>query len=147
MKKFLFIPFLALGVASCTTLKSGTSKTLDIVGPGVIQMPVVADLEVRSVKVSHTLTYKASNVVAKNNAKSDVVRELLQREKADVLIEPTYESVSTAGNIELTVFGFPATYKNFRIIQKEDIELIEAAPRLLQKAETVHSDILTKKKK
>lgn len=146
MKKLLLLSLLAGSLASCTVSKSGTSKTLDIVGPGVIQMPVVADLDVRSTKVSHSKTYSSALSKASSNIKADLVRELLRENQADVLIEPTYETVSKSGKVTLTVHGFPATYKNFRQVTREDLDLIEAAPKLLQKAESEESSVLTKKK-
>lgn len=145
MKKILFFSFLSLGLISCDALKTGTAKSMDVIGPGVIQMPVVADLDVRSTKVSHTITYTTTNKPASSNAKSDVIRELLKRENADVLIEPTFESVKSGSRTELTVYGFPATYVNFRPIQQEDVELLEVAPQLLQKAESEESIFKLKK--
>ncbi|QAA82818.1 hypothetical protein EI546_14320 [Aequorivita sp. H23M31] len=144
MRKIIFISASFLFMASCTTLKTGTSKTMDIVGPGVIQMPLVADLNVRPAKVSLTKTFtKTSGTSA--NANTDVVRELLKRENADVLVEPTFESTKTGTKTEITVYGFPATYVNFRPIEEKDLKLIEVTPGLLQKADT-HSSIITTSK-
>lgn len=120
-------------------MKTGTSKTLDIIGPGVIQMPLVADLNVRPAKVSHTKVFKSGTSTV--NANSDVIRELLQRENADVLIEPTFETTSVVGKTEITVYGYPATYVNFRPIQESDIKLVEVAPKLLQKADNTVSAV------
>jgi len=141
MKKIIYLSSLLLLTISCTTLKSGTSKTMDIVGPGVIHMPVVADLNVRPTKVSHTKTFSKT---ATSSANSDVVRELLKRENADVLVEPSFESTTSGMKTEITVYGFPATYVNFRTIEEKDIVLIEVIPGLLQKADTKTSTISTK---
>lgn len=113
-------------------------------GPGVIQMPLVADLNVRATKVSHTKTFTKSSS-SSQNARTDVVRELLMRENADVLIEPTFESSTTGMKTEITVYGFPATYTNFRSIEEKDIKLIEVSPKILQKADTNTSIISTTK--
>ncbi|SRR5690554_6860297 len=144
MKKIIYLSASLLFLASCTTIKSGTSKTMDIVGPGVIQMPVVADLNVRPTKVSYTKTFKKVES-SSTNAKTDVVRELLKRENADVLVEPTFESSTVGSKTEITVYGFPATYVNFRPIEEKDIQLIEVTPGLLQKADTNSSTVTTTK--
>ena len=141
MKKIIYLSAVLFATISCTTLKSGTSKTMDIVGPGVIHMPVVADLNVRPTKVSHTKTFSKT---AGATANSDVVRELLKRENADVLVEPSFESTTSGMKTEITVYGFPATYVNFRAIEEKDIKLIEVNPGLLQKAESRTSTISTK---
>ncbi|HLV92484.1 MAG TPA: hypothetical protein VKX34_05120 [Aequorivita sp.] len=135
MKKIILLSVSLLFMVSCKTTKSGSSKTMDIVGPGVIQMPLVADLIVSSSKVSHTKTFTKSSG-SSLNARADVVRELLKRENADVLIEPTFESSSSGTKTEITVYGFPATYSNIRTIEEKDIKLIEVSPGLLQKADT-----------
>jgi len=144
MKKIIYLSVSLLLFASCSTIKSGTSKTMDIVGPGVIQMPVVADLNVRPTKVSFTKVFKKVEG-SSTNAKTDVVRELLKRENADVLVEPTFESSTMGTKTEITVYGFTATYVNFRSIEEKDIPLIEVTPGLLQKADTNSSTITTTK--
>ena len=138
MKKLILLSTSLLLTVSCTTLKTGTSKTMDIVGPGVIQMPVVADLNVRPNKVSLTKTFSKSQSATAN---TDVVRELLKRENADVLVEPTFESTTSGMKTEVTVYGFPATYVNFRPIEEKDVKLIEVTPGLLQKADTKTSSV------
>lgn len=143
---FYFVPLIGLLFASCATTNTGSSKSLDIVGPGVLHLPVVADLEVSQQRVSYTKTF---NITGESNstAKNEVIRELLKQYNSDVLIEPIFESTKTGSKLELTVTGFPAKYKNFRTIQKSDIELIETTPGLIQKAEeNISGSILNKKK-
>ena len=70
MKKVMFI-LIALSLISCSTTKSSTSKTIDIVGAGVIHKPIVADLEVNPTKTSKTVELK--NVLSLDNAKNEVV--------------------------------------------------------------------------
>lgn len=144
MKKLLLLGTSLLIFSSCATIKSGTAKTMDIIGPGVIQMPLVADLNVRPTKVSHTKTFSKGSS-SSVNAQTDVVRELLKRENADVLVEPTFESTQSGTKTEITVYGFPATYVNFRTIEATDIQLIEVSPKLLQKADTNSSSVTTMK--
>lgn len=103
-------------------------------GPGVLHKPVIADLTVSQNKISKTVTL--SNVQLLDNGKHAAVRELLKENDADVLVEPTYESTSRNGVTELTVYGWPAKYKNFRQVEEKDIKLLEVKPYYLQKAET-----------
>ena len=143
MKKVMFI-LIALSLISCSTTKSGTAKTMDIVGAGVIHKPIVADLEVSPTKTSKTVVLK--NVLSLDNAKNEVVSELLKERNADLLVEPTFESKTKNGKTQLTVNGWTASYKNFRPIEEKDIKFLEVKPNLLQKANT-YEPIVEKKKK
>ena len=132
MKKILL--FLSLIIlASCSTTKSGTSKSIDIVGPGVIHKPVIADLDVKEEKISATSSF--NKVESMESARNEVLRKALKSANADVLVEPSYESITKNGKTELTVYGWPATYKNFRQVTEEDIQFLEIRPHYLQKAE------------
>lgn len=147
MKKIIYsIPLIALLFTSCATTSTGSSKSLDIVGPGVLHLPVVADLEVSQQRVSYSKTFSVTGEVG-STAKNEVIRELLKQHNSDVLIEPIFESTKSGAKLELTVTGFPAKYKNFRTIQKSDIELIEATPGFIQKAEENISGVILNKKK
>lgn len=127
---------------SCATVTtSGTSKTMDIIGPGVFHVPVVADLDVSSTKVSATEVFALGTVF--ESAKNETVRKLLQAHGADVLVEPTFETI-TKGKVTITVYGFPAKYKNFRSVKEEDLKILELSPKYLQKAETQESNVLIK---
>lgn len=142
MRKLLLLICVAL-LASCSTTKTGTSKTLDIVGPGVIHKPIIADLDVQQQKISYTANF--SRIESMQNARNEAVREALEQYNADVLIEPSYQSITSKGNTELTVSGWPATYKNFRQIVEEDIPLLEVKPHYLQKAEFNETEVEKKK--
>ncbi len=143
MKKVMFI-LISLSLISCSTTKSSTSKTIDIVGAGVIHKPIVADLEVNPTKTSKTVELR--NVLSLDNAKNEVVSELLKERNADLLVEPTFESKTKNGKTQLTVNGWTASYKNFRPIEEKDIKFLEVKPNLLQKANT-YEPIIEKKKK
>ena len=106
---------------------------MDVVGPGVIHKPVVVDLNVKSEKVEVTTTF--NGIESLENAKNNVVRKLLKEQDADVLVEPTFETVTKNGKTELTVKGWPAnTYNNFRPIEEKDLKLLEVKPSYLQKS-------------
>lgn len=143
MKKIILIFAITLSVISCTTTKSGTSKTLDIVGSGVVHKPVIADLDVNQEKVSKTVELK--NVLSLNAAKNEAVRDLLKEKNADILVEPTFDSSTKMGKTTLTVHGWVANYKNFRPVEEKDIKFLEIKPNYLQKAETYQP--VTEKKK
>lgn len=144
MKKIILLLALSIIFASCSVTKSGTAKSMDIVGPGVIHKPIVVDLNVDSEKSE--ATSKFSGIESMDNAKNDVVRKLLKEKNADVLVEPTFETMTKNGKTELTVRGWPATYKNFRPIEEKDLKLLEVKPSYLQKAETYQAVTEEKKK-
>ncbi|MBU4538916.1 MAG: hypothetical protein L6264_03575 [Weeksellaceae bacterium] len=143
MKKNLLLAFAAASLISCSTVQSGTSKTMDIVGTGVIHKPVIADLNVSQEKVSRTMTF--TNLQSLETAKNSVVRELLKEKEADVLVEPTFDSTTKNGTTELTVYGWTATYKNFRQVEEKDLKVLEVRPNFIQKAETTQPATEVKK--
>ena len=121
MKKLLSGIIIIMLVASCSNTKSttNTSKTLPIYSSGVIQKPVIVELDVKQVKVTATVTGKmGSNIVS---LKAEAVSAAIKTAGADVLVEPTYTVVTNRGSSTVTVSGFPATYKNFRDIKPEDV--------------------------
>lgn len=142
MKKIILLS-LTIALVSCSTSKSGTAKTMDIVGSGVIHKPVIADLDVKQDKVEKTVEVK--NLTSIDNAKNEVIRDLLKERNADVLIEPSFYSTTKGSKTELTVYGWTANYKNFRPIEEKDIKFLEIKPSLLQKAD-VYQPTTEKKK-
>lgn len=143
MKKNLFLALVAASLISCSTVQSGTSKTIDIVGTGVIHRPVIADLNVSQEKVSKTMNF--GNLQSLETAKNSVVRELLKEKGADVLVEPTFDSTTKNGSTEVTVYGWTATYKNFRQVEERDLKVLEVRPNFIQKAETTQPATEVKK--
>ena len=106
------------------TYYSETVKVSDVHGIGVLQKPVIADLDVKEQKVigKSYILLPASLETAKLNALADA----LEKSKADVLIEPIYKTEKSSGAILATVTGFPGYYKNFRPITAEDLPLLNA---------------------
>lgn len=143
MKKIIIL-LCAIALTSCSTTKSGTSKTMDIVGSGVIYKPVVVDLDVKQEKTEKTLVLK--DVQSLENAKNEVVRELLREKNADILVEPSFDSKTKNGKTELTVYGWTANYKNFRQAEEKDLKFLEVKPSFMQKAD-VYQPVTEKKKK
>lgn len=143
--KVVFYSLLSLAFFSCQTvkLKSGTSKSKDIVGVGVIHKPVVVDLDVSQQKVSKTI--KLKNVESLELAKSEAIREILKENNADLFIEPKFETVTENGRTELTLTGWLAYYKNFKTIEEKDIKLLEVSPAYFNNSNTTQPIIITKK--
>ncbi len=133
MKKIVLTLAAVALLTSCSVTKTGTAKSIDITGAGVIHTPVTADLEVDDQKASHTITLK--KVENKTEARNTAIRELLALKNADVLVEPTYTTETSRGKTKLTVTGWPARYVNFRKMTEEDRALIEFLPQY-KKAES-----------
>lgn len=137
--------FLITFLASCSSMKSttNTAKTLGVYGAGVIQKPVIVELDVKQAKVSSTVTGKfGSNLEV---LKSEAVSQATKTAGADVLVEPYYTIVNQRGTSTVTVTGFPATYKNFRDITAADVPLIKAG--ILQTARVAEPTMTFKKSK
>ena len=109
---------LMLMASSCTTIKK-TATTAEVDNT-VVTYPTVADLEVTP---CHIAEPKLST------AKGNLIAELLEEQKADVLLEAQFTFQRTPyGERVLTVTGFPAVYKNFRKATKSDLDAIKAIP-------------------
>lgn len=138
------VVIISISITSCSSMKSttNTAKTLNIYGSGVIQNPVIVDLDVKQTKVSAITTGKlGSNIEA---LKAEAVSIAVKNAAADVLVEPTYTIVSNRGTSRVTVTGFPATYKNFRDIKLEDVPLIKAG--ILQPAKVAEPTTIWNRK-
>lgn len=128
---------------SCGTTKTSTTKSLDIYGSGVIQKPVVVDLNVSQTKV--TGYAKGSSRESLETIKLKAVGDALKKANADVMVEPKFDTETKGGYTTAYVSGWPATYSNFRPIATEDIPLLEAG--ILQKAEAYAPPVVASRKK
>jgi hypothetical protein len=140
--KIIALSFCSIAFFSCKTVKSGTAKSINISGIGVIHKPVVADLEVSQQKATKTIILK--NMETLENGKQQIIREILSENKADLLVEPKYDSVTKNGKTELTVTGWLAYYKNFRMMEEKDIKLFEVRPAIISTVETSQPMIFKK---
>jgi len=140
--KIILLSLCSIAFVSCKTIKSGTAKSIDVSGIGVIHKPVIADLEVNQQKTTKTITLK--NMESLENAKQQIIREVLSENKADLLVEPKFDSVTKNGKTELTVTGWLAYYKNFRTLEEKDIKLLEVRPALIKTVETSQPSIFKK---
>lgn len=142
--KLGLIFIMAIAVTSCQTVKSGTAKSRDIVGIGIIHKPVIADLDVNQQKVTKTINLKGLESL--ESAKSEAIREILKENNADLFIEPKFETITKNGKTELTINGWLAFYKNFRTIEEKDIRLIEVNPFGSYNSEKSQPVIISNKK-
>ncbi|MFA5782846.1 MAG: hypothetical protein WC868_11330 [Bacteroidales bacterium] len=144
-KQILFLTIVtSTFLTSCTVLKTSTSKTMDIYGAGVIQKPVLVDLDVKETKVTGTATATMTKSTSLETVKQKAVADALKKTNADVLIEPKFETETSGRRTTATVTGFPATFKNFRSITAEDVPLLQVG--VIQKAD-VYEPTKEKQKK
>ncbi len=116
---FVLFLFGLVTIVACTTIKTNTSKRLDIYGAGVIQKPVIVDLVVKETKITGYATGSALE-----NVKSMAIANAISKANVDVLVEPVFEISTSGGKTTVTVVGFPGYYKNFRPMLEEDINII-----------------------
>lgn len=104
---------LAIAVASCTSKKTSTVKATDIYGIGVIQYPVVVDLDVKQEKVSGEIAWKGGGATL-DNLKEMAMTDAIKKSNSDVLVDPRYDIVIKGRKKNVSVSGYPASYTNFR---------------------------------
>ena len=133
-KTFILFALLAscvLFFASCISVrKLETAKTRDVAVTGLVHLPTVATLDVSQTKVTELFTINAKKKLSDAD-KAFAVSKLLTKYNADVLVEPRYTiEVTTAGKrstFNVIVSGYPATYKNFRPLSLDDIDLLNVS--------------------
>lgn len=70
-------------------------------------------------------------------AKREIIHNLLSENNADLFVEPKFQSVTKNGKTELTVTGWLAYYKNFRIIKENDLKLLEIRPEVIHREPSI----------
>lgn len=123
IRGLLFAMLISTFLASCAVIEK-TAKTMDIYGAGVIQNPVLVDLDVKETKVSGSATGGIGTAL--ENIKQYAVTDALNKANADILVQPKFEIETSEGQSTVTVTGFPATYKNFRSMKPEDAPLLQS---------------------
>lgn len=133
MNRTLIISIAAatLFLTACATKKTATVKSSDIHGSGVIQYPVIADLDVKEQKVSGSVQWRGGGA-SLNDLKEMAMTDAVKKSNADVLIEPTFEIEIKGRRKSVTAVGYPANYKNFRNATPADtvIQKIVAVKKL-----------------
>lgn len=115
---------IVLLLASCTSNKTITSKSSDIYGAGVVQYPVVAEIEVSPTKISGTVVWKGGGA-STNTLKEMAISEAVKSANADVLVEPRFEVEVKGRKRTVTATGFPAKYKSFRNAELSDTLIVK----------------------
>lgn len=123
MVRLVYFLLVILVLSSCSTSKytSSSSKSMDIYGAGVIQNPVLVDLDVSNEKVSGNAEGYSTSV---NALKQQAISNATKLANCDVLIEPRFETETKGNSTLVTVTGYPARYVNFRPLRPEDVALI-----------------------
>lgn len=118
----------ALALSSCASVQYTASSVK--VDSDVYNL-TVADMDVSTQKVSKTTSWKWNplNTVSVAVEKDNTTAQLLEEAGADVLVEPQYvvkrRGIFRGGSV--TVTGFPAKYKSFRSMTKDDAEILSLA--------------------
>ena len=117
MKKLILTVMTAMSVlcvTSCTTVKK-TATTQDVSTVGAAGG--VADVVVSHKKIGFSSAVpRRGRRGGSNSVKATAVAEALKANgNADILVNPQFDMKIRRGSIrEITVTGYPATYKNFR---------------------------------
>ncbi len=120
--KVLCLLLVVFVFSSCaTTYKTATSSTTEIANTSITEHRLAVDLDIKETKVEGK--FEGVNVNT-DYAKNMAISDALQKNSADVLVEP-YFLIETDGNkTTVTVKGYPATYRNFRALTLEDSILL-----------------------
>lgn len=101
--------------------------------------PTIADLDISSTKVvesetyDNTLSYYDVDNLNKGNGsatldylKNLTISKVVKKHNADVIVAPIFDVKTSddAKKIIITVTGYPATYKNFRMVTPADAEAL-----------------------
>lgn len=132
----ILLIFTLTAVSCTTTQQASTTRVMDVYGPGVLQLPVVGELDVDIEKVSGTASDSSPNVNI-DQLKKSAVNNAVKNAEADILIEPSFEINAEGNETTVVASGFPATYTNFRSIELDDVPLLEIGQ--LQKATVFES--------
>lgn len=118
-----------LALSSCTTV-ANRQKTFDydylfITKQGIIQRPLLADLDVAKQRQVITRSYKNTTV---STARQNIVEEFIRQFQCDLIVQPYFstqsESVSGKTNVDVTLNAYPAHYRNLRNYEPKDRELL-----------------------
>jgi hypothetical protein len=125
IQSILTLMIIASVFSSCAALNKTKSVDYDymyISKQGIIQRPLVTDLEVAKEKQKLTRTYRDVSVA---QAKENIMGEFIQQFSCDLIVQPYFITSSDGTalvktNVEVTVNGYPASYKNIRMYEPKD---------------------------
>lgn len=119
-----FVICAILILSSCSTTNKSKSADYDymyITKTGIIQKPLITDLDVEKTKVTVTKTY---NNISVNGAKENVMADFIKEQNCDIIIQPYFTTSSVASStkttITVTVTGYPGHYRNIRPYDPKD---------------------------
>lgn len=129
---------MALLLASCTTMRTRTFDYdyMYISKTGIIQRPLISDLEVGKQKMKISRKYK--NISLKL-AKENVMGEFIQEHNCDLIVQPYFTTETINYETTVTVIGYPASFKNIRqfdakdtiyLLPRANFKLDESGPRI-----------------
>lgn len=120
MKRILLGFSLILLMSSCSMFKASTATTMAVASS--LTSATSADLQISQTKVSYTYyPKKIDRKAGINHVKSNAVAAALKANgNADILVERQFETIYKTGLFSkkiksVTVTGYPATYKNFKV--------------------------------
>lgn len=90
-----------------------------------------ADLEIGDKRVSKTTTWgpKVFSPTSLEQRKANLIIELCREVGADVIVDPQFTySKRFMGGGKLTLYGYPATYKNFRTMSESEVDSFITTP-------------------
>ena len=133
--KVLMVVLAIIIFSNCATTVTTTASNHEeaklsyITDSGVFHLAVIADLDVSQTKITGRVSGSSSEIQL---LRVRAINNALATNNADVLLEPrfTYETIGFTTNV--TVTGFPASYKNFRTITERDADLIDVNTKLLR---------------
>lgn len=120
--RILCLGFFA-SLTACAVFTTRTTKIMKVANSGIIQNPVVVDLDVKETKVTGFAEGKAK--LGMETIKQDALVNALEQNNADVLVEPVYKTQRKFRKITVNVSGYPANYKNFRPLKESDLTILE----------------------
>ncbi|MBK9290915.1 MAG: hypothetical protein IPM52_04750 [Bacteroidetes bacterium] len=123
VKHLIAILALSLGFGGCQVIQSVPFKSMGINEIGVVQHPVLAELEVLPTKITQTVEVKKAKIL--DEAKAIAMAQVLKDTKSDVLVEPKFEFKRKGAKLFVTVTAYPALYRSFRSMKPEDEYILE----------------------
>ena len=116
----LIFSTMAISCATVDQTSSSTTRVMDVYGAGVLQHPVIGEMDVDIEKVTGTVE-RSGRVTNIEPLKVLAMNDAIKTAGADILVEPTFEIVSENSKTTVTVSGYPASYTNFRPITIDDV--------------------------
>ena len=141
MRKFFICVGLAFSLASCAVSKSTfeyeieelSGRTLEAVSTMLVT-PVIADLDVSQQRVTYIETAAFANkevtkdmISNLDDLKAVALANAAQYYNADIMVGSIINVRTVNKHLVITVQGYPATYKNFRNVTLQDLEVVKGS--------------------